>query len=63
MDIYLSPPIMDVSETPISIHHVPANSAAPISTSASVASISSVTIFFYFVLLSFTIFIFFFAIF
>ncbi|VDN57047.1 unnamed protein product [Dracunculus medinensis] len=41
LDIYLSPPIMDVSETPISIHHVPANSAAPISTSASVASISS----------------------
>lgn len=35
LDIYLSPPMMDVSETPATLHHVSSNAVTSTTTSAS----------------------------
>lgn len=35
LDIYLSPPMMDVSETPATLHHVSSSAATSTTTSAS----------------------------
>ncbi|MFH4978159.1 hypothetical protein AB6A40_004868 [Gnathostoma spinigerum] len=40
LDIYLSPPTMDLSETPVNVHHVSSASSVPTSTSAVTSSVA-----------------------